>query len=308
MKRLAVIDVGSNSIKAVVVDALTVQDIARKTESVRIYPVGPKMELTPDRVEMAANAIARLVDFAKENGAEDIAIVGTSALRECSNRMDLIQRVKVLTHLPLTVISGEVEARLTAEGVRSDPAFSSYSKMIVFDLGGGSLEAMILNRDTCLRAKSFPLGSVRLTQAFLQGELGKIDAQKELDLSTEVVRNVHDFLQVSHPEEYLVVGAGGGFVALGLYLEAIGEKPVNGRLPILRIRELKDRLCSLSANERSSIPGIPADRLDIMPAALITICALADLTKAEAFYFTSRGLRHGVIHFLLQEPHFFSYE
>lgn len=308
MKKLAVIDVGSNSIKAIVVDATTQQEIARKTEAVRLYPVGPKKELSPECVESAALAIAGLVAFVKENGATDVAIVGTSALRECTNQSDLVQRVKSLTHLPLTIISGEVEARLTAEGVRSDPAFSSYSKMIVFDLGGGSLEAMVMQGESCLRAKSFPLGSVRLTQAFLAGHSGKIDAQKEIDISTEVFRNIQDFLAVSHPEEYLIVGAGGGFVTLGLYCEAIGEKPINGRLPLLRIRELKDRFCSLSASERSLIPGIPADRVDIMPAALITICALADLTKAEAFYYTSRGLRHGVIQVLLRHPHFFSHE
>lgn len=109
MKKLAVIDVGSNSIKAIVVDATTQQEIARKTEAVRLYPVGPKKELSPECVESAALAIAGLVAFVKENGATDVAIVGTSALRECTNQSDLVQRVKSLTHLPLTIISGEVE-------------------------------------------------------------------------------------------------------------------------------------------------------------------------------------------------------
>jgi exopolyphosphatase/pppGpp-phosphohydrolase len=57
----------------------------------------------------------------------------------------------------------------------------------------------------------------------------------------------------------------------------------------------------MNAAERQSIPGLPADRLDIMPAALLTLCILADLTGADAFQVTHRGVRHGMVQLLLSE-------
>jgi exopolyphosphatase/pppGpp-phosphohydrolase len=51
--------------------------------------------------------------------------------------------------------------------------------------------------------------------------------------------------------------------------------------------------------ERAAVPGIPADRADIMPAALLTVCVLADLTGAESFHLTHHGLRHGMVELML---------
>ena len=99
----------------------------------------------------------------------------------------------------------------------------------------------------------------------------------------------------------LLVGAGGAFTAIALYLEAMGEAPVSGRLPVLRIRELKDRICKSTSDDRKQLKGIPADRMDIMPAALLTICVLADLTQAEAFYLTHYGVRQGMIQLLIAD-------
>jgi exopolyphosphatase/pppGpp-phosphohydrolase len=100
-------------------------------------------------------------------------------------------------------------------------------------------------------------------------------------------------------EQGLVVGAGGVFSAVALHLEAVGEAVVEGRLPTLRIRALKDKLSALPLAERAAVPGIPADRADIMPAALLTVCVLADLTGAESFHLTHHGLRHGMVELML---------
>jgi exopolyphosphatase/guanosine-5'-triphosphate,3'-diphosphate pyrophosphatase len=100
-------------------------------------------------------------------------------------------------------------------------------------------------------------------------------------------------------ESFLIVGAGGAFATVASYLEAIGEAPVGGRLPMLRIRELRDRLCGLDLETRRRIPGVPPERADIMPAALITLGVLADLTGAEAFHLSCRGVRHGMMELML---------
>lgn len=302
MSSLAVVDIGSNSIKVAVLDRLSGRELVRASEAVRLFPAAAgEVILSPETIEAAAQAVARLVGKAREQKADPVVLLGTSALRECVNRAAFDERLRSLTGLGLTVVSGEVEARLAADGVRSDPALAGYQHLFAFDLGGGSLEVMEIRGARCTLARSFPLGSVRLTHTLLGGAAGPISEPAQLAFRLSVLKVLEDVIPAKVAERALIVGAGGAFSAIGLYLEAIGEPPVGGRLPLLRIRELKDKLCRLDAAGRRSIPGIPADRLDIMPAALLTLCILADLTGAEAFQVTQRGVRHGMVQLLLSE-------
>jgi len=302
MSTLAVVDIGSNSIKVAVLDRLSGRELLRASESVRLFPVvAGECILPADVLEAGAQAVARLVVIAREQKADPIVLLGTSALRECGNRADFDAKLRALTGLGLTLVSGEVEARLAADGVRSDPALAGYQHIFAFDLGGGSLEVMEIHGQRCTLARSFPLGSVRLTHTLLGGALGPISEPAQVAFRFDVLKSLGEVIPAQIAERALIVGAGGAFAVIGLYLEALGEPPVGGRLPLLRIRELKDKICRMTADERRSLPGIPADRLDIMPAALLTLCILADLTGADAFQVTHRGVRHGMVQLLLGE-------
>jgi exopolyphosphatase/guanosine-5'-triphosphate,3'-diphosphate pyrophosphatase len=298
----AVVDIGSNSLKVTVVDIHGLKELGRSTESVRLFQSGESpVRLHPEKIEQGAQAVARLVKFAQDKGAEKIVLLGTSAVRECVNREEFSAKIMKLCGMPLTIISGEVEARLAAQGVRVDPVYANYRNILAFDLGGGSLEISKLHGKQCTFARSYPLGSVRLTSQLQASPNGVIDEAHQLSFETIIRSQLQDALLNEAARDSLLVVAGGAFTAIALYLEAMGEPPVAGRLPVLRIRELKDRICKLTTEERKSIKGIPADRIDIMPAALLTICVLADLTLAEAFYLTHHGVRQGMIQLLIAE-------
>lgn len=302
MSTSAVVDIGSNSIKVSVLDRLTGREVLRASESVRLFPAAAgEIILSAEILEAGAQAVARLVATARGQKADPIVLLGTSALRECVNRADFDVRLRALTGIGLTVVSGEVEARLAADGIRSDPALAGYQHLFAFDLGGGSLEVMEIRGQRCTLARSFPLGSVRLTHSLLAGAPGPISEPAQFAFRYEVLKTLGEVIPAQVAERALIVGAGGAFAVVALYLEALGEPPVGGRLPLLRIRELKDKICRLPADERRTLPGIPADRVDIMPAALLTLCILADLTGADAFQLTHRGVRHGMAQLLLGE-------
>ena len=294
MSVIAVVDVGSNSIKVAVVAAADRKELGRKSEPVRLQPEGgPAEPFAPEARAEAVAAIGRLLAFARSLGATRCAV------RESVSRQEFARQVEAATGVPLTIVSGEVEARLAAAGVRSDPAYQAYADILSFDLGGGSLEVSVLRGQRCVLARSFPLGSVRLTHGFLRGGDGPVDELDQLSIRTHLLASLQTVVPAGAAEKFLVVGAGGVFAAVALHLEALGEAPVGGRLPLLRIRELRDRMCATDLAGRRAIPGIPADRADIMPAALITLCVLADLTGAEAFHLSHYGVRHGMIELLL---------
>jgi len=300
MSVIAVVDVGSNSIKVAVVAATDRKELGRKSEAVRLQPEGGPAE--PFSVEARAEAVAaisRLLAYARSLGATRCCVLATSAVRESVGRQDFAREVEAATGVPLTIVSGEVEARLAAAGVRTDPAYQAYADILSFDLGGGSLEVSVLRGQRCVLARSFPLGSVRLTHGFLRGGNGPVDELDQLSIRTHLLASLQTVVPAGAADKFLIVGAGGVFAAVALHLEALGEAPVGGRLPLLRIRELRDRMCATDLAGRRAIPGIPADRADIMPAALITLCVLADLTGAEAFHLSHYGVRHGMIELLL---------
>lgn len=298
----AVVDIGSNSLKVTVVDIHGMKELGRSTESVRLFPSGESpVRLYPEKIEQGAQAVTRLVRFAQDKGAQKIVLLGTSAVRDCLNREDFSDRIVALCGMPLTIISGEVEARLAAQGVRVDPVYANYRNILAFDLGGGSLEISKLHGKQCTFARSYPLGSVRLTSQLQSRKDGVIDPEHQLNFQLMIRSQLSDARLNEVARDSLLVGAGGAFTAIALYLEALGEAPVAGRLPVLRIRELKDRMCEQTSEGRKLLKGIPADRIDIMPAALLTICVLADLTQAEAFYLTHHGVRQGMIQLLIAE-------
>jgi exopolyphosphatase/guanosine-5'-triphosphate,3'-diphosphate pyrophosphatase len=300
MTLLAVVDLGSNSLKVSVVEAASRREVARASEAVRIFPAAlGEFTLPRETQVVAAEAVRRLVDFARGHGATDIAILGTSAVRDCANRAEFAALVRATAGVPLTIISGEVEARLVAAGVRTDPALAACAHLTIIDLGGGSLEVATVRGSQVVRARSYPLGSVRLTHGYLRGGEGVVDELDQSSIRDHLVRTLGPGLSPQSAEAGLVVGAGGVFSAVALHLEALGEPVVNGHLPVRRIRELKDKLCALPLAERRAVPGIPAERADIMPAALLTVCVLADLTGAESFHVTHRGLRHGMVELML---------
>ncbi|MEN9653496.1 MAG: hypothetical protein RL303_1216 [Verrucomicrobiota bacterium] len=300
MSVIAVVDVGSNSIKVSVVEAAGRQELARASEDVRLQSDShPSDPLSSESMTAAVAAIGRLLGFARTHGATRFNVLGTSAVRECANRADFGSKVLVATGVPLTIVSGEVEARLAAAGVRTDPAYAGYADILAFDLGGGSLEVSALRGQRCVLARSFPLGSVRLTHGFLRGGLGPVDELDQVSIRTHILGMLSSVVPAKAAESFLIVGAGGAFATVASYLEAIGEAPVGGRLPMLRIRELRDRLCGLDLAGRRRIPGVPPERADIMPAALITLGVLADLTGADAFHLSYRGVRHGMMELML---------
>lgn len=299
MPVIAVVDVGSNSLKVSVINGDDRAELGRLSESVRLQQGSPADPLPVEVQAAAAAAIARLLDFARSKGATRFMVLGTSAVRECTNRQAFADKVKAVTGVPLTIISGEVEARLAGAGVRTDPAYQAYANILTFDLGGGSLEVTALRGTHYVLARSFPLGSVRMTNGYLRGGAGTVDELDHLSIRTHLLGALQTVIPAQAAENYLIIGAGGVFAAVALHLEAIGEAPVGGRLPVLRIRALRDQLCGLDLAARRQVPGIPADRADIMPAALITLCVLADLTGAEAFHLSHRGVRHGMVELML---------
>jgi exopolyphosphatase/guanosine-5'-triphosphate,3'-diphosphate pyrophosphatase len=298
MGRVGVIDLGSNSLKLLVVDGPSLETVQRATAEVRLFPArGTRID--PAALEAAVGAIGDLAERARQAGVERLAVVGTSALREAENRTTLARALEERLGLRLSVISGETEARLTADGMLRDPALANQPGFVAFDLGGGSLEVARVLHGRCTLAASFPLGAVRLTRAFLGEGIapvrpGELESLREHVLGLLAAR-VAPFSARGLP----LVGSGGALAAVSDMQRADGEP--GDRIGVLAVRNWLARLAERDLAGRRALPGVPAARADILPAALAVICALADHVGAEVLQVSHYGLRQGMAALLMTD-------
>ena len=171
--RLAVLDVGSNTIHLVVVDGqadggFTV--VGRERDTLRLAEAAfPSMSLPDEAVERLVASVTRMRAAADELGAAALVGFATSAIREARNGVEVLGRVREAAGVSIKVLPGVEEARLTYVAARRWTAFSA-RRLLVIDIGGGSLEVAGGEGERPELAESLPLGATRLTRRFVRSD------------------------------------------------------------------------------------------------------------------------------------------
>jgi exopolyphosphatase / guanosine-5'-triphosphate,3'-diphosphate pyrophosphatase len=171
--RLAVLDVGSNTVHLVVVDgqpdgAFAV--VARERDTLRLAEAAfPSMSLPAEAVGRLVASVSRMRAVADDLRAGVVAGFATSAIREARNGLDVLDRVREATGVTIKVLPGVEEARLTYLAARRWTAFSA-RQLLVVDIGGGSLEVAGGEGERPELAGSLPLGATRLTRRFVRSD------------------------------------------------------------------------------------------------------------------------------------------
>jgi exopolyphosphatase / guanosine-5'-triphosphate,3'-diphosphate pyrophosphatase len=171
--RLAVLDVGSNTVHLVVVDGQpggTFVPVARERETLRLAEATfPAMLLPDEATERLTATVERMRDCADELHADALVGFATSAIREARNGVEALGRVREATGVAVAVLPGAQEAQLTYLAARRWTAFSA-RRLLMIDIGGGSLEIAAGETDRPEIAESLPLGATRLTRRFMRSD------------------------------------------------------------------------------------------------------------------------------------------
>ena len=299
--RLGVIDVGSNTVHLLVVDA-----------HVGAHPLpaySHKIELRLAEYVEADGSIARagadaLVEFtreclafAEEQQVDDLLAFATSAIREAPNGDAVLGRVRRETGVELHVLPGEDESRLTFLAVRRWFGWSS-GRLLVMDIGGGSLELAAGIDEVPDVALSLPLGAGRLTRSSLAGDPPKQSQVKTVrkQVRSDIARVLGEVNSAGAPDRFVGTSktlrslariAGAARSADGPYaVRALGRKSVAG---------LVSRLSSMTAAQRSALPGVSPGRAPQLLAGAIVAEAAMDLLGVERLDICPWALREGVI-------------
>src|SRR5512135_26221 len=171
MSKIAVIDIGTNSIHMVLAEVLPDFTYKMLDRFKDMAPLGDgafgSQHLSDEAITRSLAVIRHLVTLAKNKGYDRLIAVATSAVREAKNGGDFIDLVKGQTGLTVRVITGTEEARLIFLGIQNSVPMTEQPVLGV-DVGGGSVELMVGNREQLLHAKSLKLGAIRLADQFLK--------------------------------------------------------------------------------------------------------------------------------------------
>jgi exopolyphosphatase/guanosine-5'-triphosphate,3'-diphosphate pyrophosphatase len=301
---LAVIDIGSNSIKLLVAAPGSpggpgVRALFQETLETRISAgLGKnKSQLSEDGMKAGVGAVAKLLALAKPYAPTHLRLVATSAVRDAQNRADFAARILAATGAPLEILSGEDEALLIAQGIQTDAALRRVREFCITDLGGGSLECIRFRAGKIEQALSFPLGAVRLTEKFAPNPRGPFGDSARQAVAEETRRLLTDggfhFLPGG-----LVVGTGGAYTvarAILAYRKGFKTKETwPAEMSRADLAALRDEIAPLDAAARARIPNLTPERADIMPAALTTILTLMDFAHVGSVVHSFHNLRFGV--------------
>lgn len=289
---VAVIDIGSNSIRIVLYDRLCRAPVPRFNEKA-LCALGRGLEpggrLDCDAAACALHGLARFTRLAEALDAARIRIVATEALRRAGDGATFLAEAERRIGRPIAVLSGDEEARLSALGVaggfwRPDG--------IVADLGGGSVElAAIGPGGVAAQRVSLPLGTLRVQPLLDQGrETAQARIEGALDTAPWLAAAARG------RAFYAVGGSWRALARVHLALTSAPLEVVNGHaVDHDEARRLVRRIGELEPREVLRLPGLPSRRGETLPAAALLLARLLERLRPERVVFSALGLREGVL-------------
>lgn len=299
---VAIIDIGSNSLKLLVanrgksggINTLLSQTIETRI-SQGISQAVPR--LSAEGMASGLTAIQALLATAAPYSPVKIILVATSAVRDATNGADFRARVAAETGHEIRVLTGEEEANMIGLGLSSDPAFAALNDFYLFDLGGGSLECLRFVQRKITQTMSLQLGCVRLTERFIKDPAAPLVIAETtalaLHVRDELKRSSFRFPLVAPPAIFM-----GGSMNTVRSLKGARHNLSFAESPTLigieTIAALLDEISQLNLVARQALPGMSKARADVFPAALITMLTVADYAHIDRFHHSLHNLRWGL--------------
>lgn len=295
--RLGVLDVGSNTVHLQVVDAhpgARPSPATNQKVELRLHEyLNKEGEITTEGVNLLENSIEDAIAHAKEFQTEEILAFATSAIRDAKNGKDILDQINEKFEIDLQVLSGDDEAQMTFLAVRRWLGWSS-GRLLVLDIGGGSLEIAVGDDERAEATVSLPLGASRLTREYLGSDPHTSKEIKTLET------HVLDAVKSSVPED-IMEHVADHFVATSKTfrtLARLGEHWFGDNPKYLKINSLTKmipKLQEMSNKERAELPGVSQSRARQIVAGAIVARTVMEKLRIVELEICPWALREGIV-------------
>ncbi|HTX83806.1 MAG TPA: Ppx/GppA phosphatase family protein [Streptosporangiaceae bacterium] len=299
--RLGVLDVGSNTLHLLVVDAhqggRPLPAFSHKAEIRLGEHLDDQNRLTEGVAQHLLDFVRESLQIAEDKGVRKMLAFATSAVRDAANGDELLARIEAETGVAVKVLPGPDEARLTFLAARRWFGWSS-GRLLLLDIGGGSLEIAAGHDEVPDTAISLPLGAGRLTRDWLPGDPPSADDVRKLrrHVRAEIATVAGVMLRDGPPNHAVATSktfrqlariAGGAPSSEGPYVRRM--------LKHTDVIALAERLPQLAVAERADLPGVSGGRAPQLAAGAIIADAAMDLLGLPVLEICPWALREGVI-------------
>ena len=295
--RLGVLDVGSNTVHLQVVDAhpgARPSPATNQKVELRLHEyLNKEGEITAEGVALLEESIADAISHAKDFQTEEILAFATSAIRDAKNGKEILDQINKKFEIDLQVLSGDDEAQMTFLAVRRWLGWSS-GRLLVLDIGGGSLEIAVGDDERAEATISLPLGASRLTREFLDSDPHTSREIKALETY------VFEAIKVSLPED-ISKHIADHFVATSKTfrtLARLGEHWFEDNPKYLKINSLTKmipKLQDMSNKQRAELPGVSQSRARQIVAGAIVARNVMERLHINELEICPWALREGIV-------------
>ena len=306
LPRLAAIDIGTNTIRLVVVEVnkdgtYAVLDEERQMTRLghRLYKSG---KLAEESMARSLEALGRMKAIAEGFEVSELRAIATAAVREARNGRTFRRRVERQHGLRIKTVSSRQEARLAFQSMTRQFNLNGRPVAMV-DIGGGSVEVVFAAGSVIDRVYSLPLGAVRLTESRVKSDpLSKKHWKK---LCKTIDRTIDRRIGKPPFKVRTLIGSGGTFSALA----SISINRKDGQIGSLQgysvsraeLEGILNQLRNTSLDDRRQIPGLNPDRADIIVAGVAAIARLAKHLGSREIRINEGGVREGLLLSMIAE-------
>jgi len=303
MLKIAVIDIGTNSIHMVLAEVqpdASYRIVDRFKDMTRLgNGAFSTRRLSDDAMTRALEVIRNLVTLARNKGFDRVVGVATSAVREAQNGGDFIDLVAEHTRLKIRVVSGIEEARLIFIAVKNSIPLTDQPALAV-DVGGGSVELMVGNRDQLLHVKSLKLGAIRLVDQFLHRTPPASTVLRALEdtVTAQLTAALNSF-KIKRFDSLVATSGMAGNLAEIIHLRRTNRPLVQlnlTKISLKDVREIETELAKSTIKERLAIPGLDPKRADTLLPASLVLRRLMELSGQDELILCDKAIREGVIY------------
>ncbi len=302
---IAAIDIGSNSLKLVIVEAAASDSftvLLQERERVRLgHETLKTHRLSPEAIDLSAAAISKFRSIAESREADVILAVATASVREAENAQEFVSEIERRTGVHIEILSSLEEARLI--GVAVAQYFGAdNSTLLNIDIGGGSTELSLMKNGAPEKLFSMKLGAVGLTEKYLSGDPPK---SKEIkNLCAEIALALEQPKRKIKGDSWAFsTGTSGTINTLGFLLnyENSNNSDYKAEIQIEKLSAFNKKLAAMTTAKRSLLPDVSPQRAEVIVAGGHILEGVMQTLGIETLQPCSYALREGVIIDYLRE-------
>lgn len=307
MRRFAAIDIGTNSMRLLLCE-VEGEVIIKKEKELIITRIGKDVSNTG---LISAKAMGKNIEALKyfknkadKYGAEKILAIATSAVRDALNREEFVKSARSEAGIDVMVIQGKEEAELGIEGVMSEIGDNS-GNVLVIDIGGGSTELVLGNKQGIDYSISVNAGTVRMTEQFVKDNPICNDDIKNLkDKLSELFKEPYDYLSGKRIDKVIAIGGTAATVGAIYHNLSIYNAEIVHNTLVQRkfVSEIFNRLKAMTVHERYEVKGLQRERADVIPAGIFILEQLLEnMNKNEVIISENDNLEGVIVKYILNE-------